>query len=91
LIDGSKAACRAVDEFEHHGVTEFSIGKTVFSGRNESVMRGYILSQHLREHCRMLGLDELLEREYSVRELTNELMRRIRDVRTVDRSADSEE
>lgn len=46
-MEGSEAAKKAVDTFLEHNIEGFKIGRQVFQGRNENVMRGEVLSKKL--------------------------------------------
>ena len=56
LIEGSRAAERAVDALAELGVAGFEVGGQTFQGRNEAVTRGSRLSAALRESIHAPGL-----------------------------------
>jgi hypothetical protein len=45
--EGTRAAARAVDVFQALGVPGFTVGSSLFEGRNENVVRGDRLAQAL--------------------------------------------
>ena len=57
LRDGSDAATAAVDAFSALGVDSFRVGSELFSGRNQAVMRGELLSTELRAAAANLGFE----------------------------------
>jgi len=84
FVEGAKAAQKAVDEFAKYEIGEFYIGSTCFSKRNENVMLGETLSSLLMQECEELGLVDLFQRSHSIRDLTLELIRQVKIVRTLD-------
>jgi hypothetical protein len=82
---GSQAARSAVDEFARHGVSEFAIGSTVFSGRNENVLRGDTLADDLLRSLSNLPIQDLLQDTGSPREMVLNLMKKVKNGRSMDR------
>lgn len=78
------AATRTVMTFEELGVSGFSVGQTVFVGRNENVMRGEHLSQQLMQQAGefLPTTDENGSR--GLRQFIKEMMKRVKSAQSVD-------
>lgn len=60
FADGTKLAIEAVDVFFKLNLEGFSVGSVEYSGRNENVMMGQILSEKLYEHL-PIEVNKLIE------------------------------
>ena len=76
--EGSRAAVRAVDEFQALGVPGFKVGSSLFEGRNENVVRGDKLAEALREAVSDPEILSAIDRTPRMRDLVLDLMRRVR-------------
>src|SRR5262245_33539112 len=81
LREGSRAAAKAVDEFQALGVSGFRVGSSLFEGRNENVVRGGKLAQALRVAVGNPEILSIIDRTSRMRDLIVELIRRQRSER----------
>jgi hypothetical protein len=76
--EGSLAAEKAVDEFKALGVRGFTVGPSLFEGRNENVIRGQQLAHALRAAVNDPELLSVIDQASTMRNLVLELRRRLR-------------
>jgi hypothetical protein len=81
LREGTQAATRAVDQFESLGVRGFRIGTEEFSGRNEAVMRGQVLSDRLRSAVANDSLRRFISMDRPLRDVILQMARDLSDRR----------
>lgn len=79
--EGTRAASRAVDEFQALGVSGFTVGSSLFEGRNENVVRGDRLAEALRQTISDTKILSIIDRTSRMRDLVIELIRRQRSER----------
>lgn len=69
--DGSKAAIKAVDTFGELGIEGFQIGSKYFSERNENVMEGQNLAEHLMASINDKELIDLINNSNTLLQIIN--------------------